>query len=150
MIVDSIKRFDFYVSHFPELEVARIHLMRSNFDELADGRYDLGTDQAYGLLRKYKTTPLESQQFEAHRRYIDIQYVVSGEEYLIYNDIQKLSSVVPYNETDDYELFSGTGTKLRLSAGDFVILFPQDAHIPKIAVSPEGQAVVKATVKLRI
>lgn len=149
MILDNIRNYDQYITCNPNLILARQHLLRSDLAVLEDGQYDLGSDKGYGLVRRYVTKPLTDQKFEAHRKYIDIQYIVSGEEYIIYNDATKLQTFSCYEEENDCELFSGNGTAIHLTQGDFVILFPQDAHIPKIAVNAE-KPVIKAIVKIPV
>lgn len=68
--------------------------------------------------------------FEAHKDYIDIHYIISGEEEFGYSNIDRLKSVKEYDAVSDYELLDGDKDFITLKAGDFCIVFPQDAHIP--------------------
>lgn len=86
--------------------------------------------------------------FEAHRNYLDIHFVISGEEGMGYADISKLTVTKEYDESGDYLLLSGDYDKLILKPGDFCITFPEDAHIP--AMTAGGEGLKKAVVKIRL
>ena len=86
--------------------------------------------------------------FEAHRNYLDIHFVISGEEGMGYSDISKLSVTKEYDEGGDYLLLSGDYDKLILKPGDFCITFPEDAHIPVMTAG--GAGLKKAVVKIRL
>ena len=68
--------------------------------------------------------------FEAHRNYIDIHYVIDGEECLGYSNIKDLTPTTEYKVDGDYQLYEGVINRIILRKGDFCIVFPEDAHIP--------------------
>lgn len=85
--------------------------------------------------------------FEAHRKYIDLHYIIEGTEQFGYANISTLKPTTEYNEDEDYILLSGEISRITLSKGDFVIVFPEDAHIP--AMKSEGcKKVKRAVVKI--
>ena len=86
--------------------------------------------------------------FEAHRDYLDIHFVISGEEGMGYADVDRLSVIREYDESADYLLLSGECDKLVLRKGDFCITFPEDAHIPGMCAGGEG--LKKAVVKIKL
>ena len=86
--------------------------------------------------------------FEAHRAYLDIHFVIEGEEGMGYADISRLNVTKEYDETADYLLLSGDYDKLILKKGDFCITFPEDAHIPTMCAG--GDKLKKAVVKIRV
>ena len=89
-----------------------------------------------------------ARAFEAHRKYLDIHYVISGKEGMGYSDIDKLTALAEYNEEGDYILLSGELNKIVMNEGDFCIVFPEDAHIP--AMSAGDTPFKKAVVKIKI
>ncbi len=67
---------------------------------------------------------------EAHREYLDIHYVLCGEEGFGYADVSSLTPTTDYNSEKDYILLKGGMDKLLLKEGEFCIVFPEDAHLP--------------------
>ena len=86
---------------------------------------------------------------EAHKKFADIHYVIAGDEGLGYADIDTLEPVTEYNEEQDYLLLSGEADRLHLRAGDFCIVFPEDAHIPQM-ISGNDKRLKKAVVKFKL
>ena len=88
------------------------------------------------------------KQFEAHRDFLDIHFIISGEEKFGYADIEKLSETKEYDAENDYLLLSGEADVLTLKKGDFCVVFPEDAHIP---VMGKGDGKLKkAIVKIKL
>ena len=95
------------------------------------------------------TTPDgEQKPLEAHREYLDIHYVLDGSEAIGYADIDTLEGVTDYDAEGDYILLKGDMYKVYLKAGDFCIVFPEDAHAPTMhAFDSKGK---KTIVKIRV
>ncbi|MCR4719916.1 MAG: YhcH/YjgK/YiaL family protein [Firmicutes bacterium] len=87
--------------------------------------------------------------FEAHRKYIDLHYIIDGTEKFGYANINTLKPVTEYNEKDDYILLSGEASRITLNKGDFVIAFPEDAHIPALKYK-NSEKVKRAVVKIPV
>jgi YhcH/YjgK/YiaL family protein len=86
--------------------------------------------------------------FEAHRKFIDIQCVIKGQEVMGYSDISEVGETkLPYDESRDVGLYGGEYSTLILKDGDFAVFFPEDAHIPFIS-NPEGHK--KAVFKIKV
>lgn len=124
-------------------------------EDYADGRYDLKEEGLFVNIQSYTTKPREEQKYEAHRRYIDVQYIISGKEGFCLKDIAEMKEsdvVVPYSEESDIMFFSNTveGEYHALTDGEFLIMPPECAHMPGMAVgepSPVRKMVVKIPVK---
>ena len=87
--------------------------------------------------------------FEAHKKYIDIHYCISGSEGIGYADVARLTPTTEYDEENDYFLLKGEYQKVVLREGDFCIVFPEDAHIP--AMKGEGEdKLLKAVAKVKV
>ena len=94
-----------------------------------------------------KVSKVDTGTMEAHKKNIDIHYVIEGSEKIGFANINKLMSYCDYNEEDDYMLLKGDKEKIVLNKGEFCILFPEDAHQPMMAGSVE--VVKKAVVKVK-
>ena len=100
----------------------------------------------------YTTHPAEGACLEAHRQYIDVMCMIEGCETIYVKNTAQLSDVYkPYDAEIDALLatLDADATPVRLSAGSFVVLFPQDAHAP--GCDADGPCAVKKCIgKARI
>jgi YhcH/YjgK/YiaL family protein len=98
--------------------------------------------------RHPKLVKVGYEQWEARRRYIDLQSLASGTERIGYAPLGRLEPR-PYDDAKDMLRLSGPGEFLTLGPGDFMLLWPGDAHMPGIAVD-EPSPVKKVVVKIRL
>ena len=98
-----------------------------------DGRYEVDGDRLFYMVQNYATKPVEDCRFEAHRRYADIQAVFAGREAMGYKQPGRLEVQTPYDEAKDIMFFAVPAdyTMLQLTAGEFVVLFPGEGHMPQ-------------------
>jgi YhcH/YjgK/YiaL family protein len=149
MILDQITNASLYQFKNPRLARGLEFLQSENVAILPPGRIDLEGDHLFALVQEYPTR-IESECFwEAHRKYIDIQYLITGKERIDYAPLSLLEITKPYDLTKDrLELF-GNGSRLQLSVGMFAIFFPHDAHRPCMA-TPIPAPVKKIVVKVAV
>jgi YhcH/YjgK/YiaL family protein len=124
------------------------YLQSADLAGLAPGRVEIDGDQVFALVQEYTSKPMEQGRWEAHRKYIDIQYIVSGEENIGYANVADLT-MGEYNEEKDRYIPQGEGSFVRLLAGMFGVYMPEDAHMPNMAVgqpAPVKKVVVKVAV----
>jgi len=149
MIIDRIDNASIYNGVAPRLAAALAYLRDTDFAGMELGRYDIDGDEIYAMVQAYTTKDVSKGLWEAHRRYIDVQYVVSGNECMGYANLGGLTVSQEYEEKDDYLLLEGEGDFLTMPAGTFIILSPQDAHMPQIAVGTPCE-VSKVVVKVAV
>lgn len=80
------------------------------------------------MIQKGTTVPSDTAVFETHEAFIDVQYLVAGQEVLEWNTPSKLDIVRPYDADKDVQLYRGNGMCMTVKPGTFYILFPEDAH----------------------
>jgi YhcH/YjgK/YiaL family protein len=151
MIIDSLSNASAYGDISPRLAAAFEYLKRDNFATMKPGRYEIQGSDVFALVQTYDTrvrTP--ESRFEAHRQYIDVQFVASGKELLGYTNLAGLKVVKEYDEKDDYLLAQGEGNFLVAGPGTFMVFMPQDAHMPCMAVGDKPEPVLKVVVKVRV
>ncbi len=96
-----------------------------------DGRHDLEGDDLFMLVQTFTSVPPSEKNFETHRHYTDIQYVVAGEETIWYQPAPLLRPKTPYDPARDIQFFDGAEDRpLILGPGDFAVFWPQDGHKP--------------------
>jgi YhcH/YjgK/YiaL family protein len=149
MIYDSLSNASVYRTLGPRFAQA--------FDFLAqfkvgtpDGRVSLEGDNVYALIQSNRTAPAADKPFESHQLYADVQFVAAGEEIIGTAPLDRLTVTKPYSAAIDAALYSGPDdTPLRLRAGDFCVLWPQDGHKPGCQWN-EPMLVKKVVVKVRL
>ena len=149
MLVDQIRHGDAYACLHVGLAQAFAFLDGAPLATLAPGRHAITGDRVFALVQDYLTKPPDTGVWEAHRRYIDVQYVVSGAERLGYAPLDRLMVTQPYDEAKDVLLLAGEGDRVTAAAGTFVVFFPHDAHMPGLALgepAPVRKVVVKVAV----
>ncbi len=97
------------------------------------GRIELDGTRLFMMLNQYDTRDVTGAMSEAHRKYIDVMYMVEGEETIYVKDSARLKKITQeYNEQKDVLLAQTDEdvTPIHMTPGRFVVLFPQDAHTP--------------------
>ena len=148
MITDKIKNSDTYFScnrYFPEI----FEKIKSLTPEDAGKKFVIEEGVAWVSVSSSKNAPEGKRSFEAHRKFLDIHFLLDGEETFVYANIDELKPETEYIEKEDYLLLSGDGLKMALRAGDFCIVYPQDAHIP-IFEKLSGENVVRGVAKIKL
>lgn len=123
-------------------------------EKFSDGKYDLNDEGLFVNIQSYTTNPRENQKYEAHKKYIDVQYIIEGCEGFCLEDIEKIDKdtiITPYSEESDIMFFSNIteGKYHVLNAGEFLIMPPEIAHMPGIAVE-KPISVRKMVVKIPV
>jgi YhcH/YjgK/YiaL family protein len=112
------------------------------------GRTDIDGDNLFALVQEYDTKPAEQGKWESHRKYIDVQYILSGRERMGFANIYRMD-LGEYLPEKDFQGMGGEGNYVDLSAGDFAIFFPEYGHKPGLcATAPEK--VKKVVIKVKI
>jgi YhcH/YjgK/YiaL family protein len=130
------------------------YLAKTDLASLPLGRTTVDGDDVYVMVSEADTRPPEQVQFEAHRRYIDIQLVVQGQEAIEVAPVAALVTAEPYDAARDIEFFAvpRTSETLALRAGDFAVFAPGDGHRPSLHLDGphvSRKAVVKVSVAYR-
>jgi YhcH/YjgK/YiaL family protein len=114
-------------------------------------RYDIDGDNLYVALSEYNSKDPKTARFEAHKKYIDIQYVVSGNELICVAPLSSQDSILQkYDATKDIEFLSvKKGKMIEATPARFFIFFPEDAHMPGL-MDKTSTPVRKAVVKIKI
>jgi YhcH/YjgK/YiaL family protein len=123
-------------------------LVKTDLNNLPIGRTEIDGDRLFALVQEYDTKPAEQGIWEAHRKYIDVQYMVTGQERMGFAHLSAMQ-LGEYVPEKDFQPMSGVGNSVNVFAGAFVIFFPQDGHMPGLCIDvPEK--VKKVVLKVRI
>jgi YhcH/YjgK/YiaL family protein len=147
MIIDRLSRAGLYQGLGPRVQAAFDYLLRTDLEKLEDGKYELDGDRLFALAFRYTSKPRESGEWEAHHRYADLQYIVHGKECMGVALEGRLQEE-PYDAACDCLVLTGECSDIiTLHAGEFVVFWPGEAHMPNLAVDAPA-AVRKVVVKI--
>lgn len=137
------------IEELKDLSMVAYEFLRNfNPDDYADGRYELA-EGCYVNIESYSTQCRAERRFEAHQKYIDVQYMISGNEIITICPVEELECVEQYDAKKDIAFFRNEpkGIDFILSENDFLIFRPGEAHMPCICIC-EQKPVRKAVVKI--
>ena len=149
MTVDLLSNWKLCATH-PQLRRAFEFLTSQDVKAWPDGRLELDGDRIFALPQGYLTRPPSQCRWEAHRRYIDIQYILSGREAMGYAPLSTLKPTTDFDQAKDVGFYDGTGSIINVNAGMFAIFFPHDAHMPCLQVAHQPEPVRKVVVKVAL
>ncbi len=149
MIFDDIKNSKLYEN--PILQKGFDFIQNTDLSALSDGRYEIEKDKIFANVQSLKTKPKEQKKFEAHRKYIDIQYLIKGDECMAFGLLKDFNkTVVEYDEDKDITfLDGGKFNYINLKEGEFVVFYPNDVHAPMLSVD-DNTDIKKVIVKILI
>jgi YhcH/YjgK/YiaL family protein len=151
MILDAIDNTRLYFGLHASFVKAFEILTDKTLSQKEDGKYAIDGNKIYYTIQRYTTKPLNEGKLEAHRKYIDIQFLLAGVELLGYAPLKGLTTAKVYNPQRDITFFNTPKeiTKIILEPGLFCILFPDDAHLPCRQLAGPTE-VRKVVIKIKI
>lgn len=149
MIFDEITHFTMYTPLSRSFKDSFEFLMSRDFALEKPQRYEIGSEGIYAILQEYTPKKKADRPIESHHKYIDIQFMVEGEEYLGYAYKNNLKSC-GYDKEHDTEILTGDITLLPFRKNHFAILFPEDAHMPGVKSSGSTKTVKKIVIKVPV
>ena len=148
MIYDDLKNLKDYKA----VPIEVLNFISNLNVNMPDGRYGI-SDRIYANIESYNTKNLLDAKLEAHKKYIDLQFLLKGEERINYANIDGLTIINEYNPDKDILFYktplSGVG-RLYLNKKKFAIFYPQDAHAPQINSGDLSNQVKKVVVKIAV
>lgn len=167
MVVGTLNHCEKYYALGENIKKALEFLKQHDIREMEDGRYDiegnalsssslldLSAKEKQGifvLVQRYTTRDIDDTWFEGHLKFLDIHYVAEGSEYFCYTPIARAGEpITEYDQVeDDYLYHRDYETAVLMRPGDFVLVYPEDVHMPqRKVVFPSN--VVKACIKIAI
>ena len=149
IILDRLENADNYFDMHADFEKAFAFLRQSNLADLPAERHAIDGERIFCIISKGPGRSRAEAKLEAHRKYIDIQYVIAGADEMGWKPTADCKRVdTAYNAEKDIEFFNDKPVNwTEVPAGSFVIFFPQDAHAPLVGSEEIHKAVLKIAVK---
>ena len=147
MIYDQITNLSVYRAVLPGIAAVEAFLRDTDVTALAAGKIPLGGGVVCNVNR-YE--PKAESKWEAHRNFIDLQYVVRGAETMVYASLDDAEDAGGYNTEKDLQFFGGASRAVSMDFrdGDFALFFPQDVHMPGLKNRETDGEVLKLVFKI--
>jgi len=145
MIFDHLDNADLYFALHPGFAAGFAFLRQAGLEALAPGRYEIDGDRVYALVFEGDGKGREDALLEAHERYLDVQFTVSGRECIGWKSTPACTDTnKPYDPDVEAVLFSDPATIwIDVPAQHFVVLYPHDAHAPMCGQEHVRKVVLK-------
>lgn len=152
MILDRIENASQYANLHKGIDMALSAMTKFSAQNYPVGKCEIDGENVFLLLNAYQTHDAQGAITEAHRKYVDVMYMVEGEEIIYVKPVENLKNITKEYDPQIEALLADTdedATPVRLTAGSFVVLFPQDAHAPACCVdAPKNVKKIIGKVKI--
>ena len=149
MILDTLANFHRYLPVHRLFPIISEFIHGRDLLSLEVGKHPLGHGITV-IIDEYTTRPTEDRFPECHRRFVDIQILLSGIETIGICPTSRVRTVTPYNTEKEYEKVSGPMDFITLRENDFAVFFPHDAHLPGTISGAAPASVRKMVVKVPV
>lgn len=150
MITDSLQNHTLYHSLHPRFEKAFRFLTETDLGQFPLGRHEIDGDDLFVILMEYDTKATNECIMESHKKYIDIQYMIAGEEMMGTVILSEHPATTPYDPERDAAFYKNEYDSLtKVQQNHFTIFFPHDMHMPCISTG-SPRKVKKAVFKVRV
>ena len=149
MIIDKLSNSPLYSGLGERINKAFNYLAETDFSKTELGKYEIDGDDVFALVNEYNTKDESEGRLEAHKNYLDVQFVAKGKEFMGYAPLGNHKVIDEYNDKNDITFYEGEKSFTLVTEGMFAIFFPTDVHLPGIKV--DGKSYVKKiVVKVRV
>lgn len=137
--IDTIALYKHYAKHPGIWNQVFDFLRHTKLETLDTGKYILKGDSLFVIVDEYITQDVEERRYEAHRKYIDLQYIIKGEELIGVEKLAEVNLLESYDRKRDIAFYEKAEGNYRLADHRvFFIFFPNDAHQPCVKVDQSG------------
>ena len=146
MILDALKNKEQYVSLHPRFKTVFDFIDTHDLAAMECGRHDIDGDNIFVMVQELDLRPNEEARLELHRKYIDIQLLLRGDEEVFGWSEKKdcLTAVADFDAEKDIQLFTDVPQCFYIvREGQFSILFPEDGHAPMLGKGKVKKCIFK-------
>lgn len=148
MIKDKIQNHNIYRCLGVKFAKAFDFIIETDLAKIPTGKYEIEGEDVFAIIMEYQTKRISKNRLEAHKKYIDLQYIIHGNELI---GISSLKDESPFevNNEKDYSLYQTECDLINFNEGTFMIFYPEDIHMPGISVNKDS-IVKKIVIKISI
>ena len=151
MVYSHIGRLPQWKGYSKNLDAAIHWLSTAPFSDMPQGKYVIDGERVFALIQEKRTVPREQAKWESHREYMDLQLLLEGEELIGFQETSGLQPAGAWKVENDigFYLDNGLGFFVPMKPGNFVLCFPEDAHMPLVSERKPGE-LRKLVIKLML
>lgn len=150
MIYDKIDSLEIYAGISEDIRFG-LEWLRDVKPDIEKGIYEL-SPRVKAIVSEYTTKEVNEKGYEAHRDYIDIQYLISGQEKICCLPLEYLKKTKAYNKEIDAAFYTEANInpqEILIGNGFFAIFYPQDGHEPGLCLG-KADIVKKVVIKVKM
>lgn len=151
MIVDKLSNLELYKELIPQILLVKKFINdHKNLKDLECRKYLIDEENVFANVQQYVTKSSNENKWETHRKYIDVQLIISGNENIGYAPFDTLTLVDDFKAENDIAFYEGPKnyTDITLSEGMFAIFYPEEGHLP-CCITETASTVKKIVFKIR-
>lgn len=151
MIADSIQNSTRYP--FGPAWTAAFDFLKTLTPDSETGKRLIQGSDLFAGVDGYSTKTRADAKLETHRKYVDIQVLLSGTEVIEIFPKNGLTVSEPYHSGKDAEFYEKPAeehAKVILKPGQFLVFFPDDAHMPCLMAGSSPEPVKKVVFKIAV
>ncbi len=150
MIFDNLNNAQQYYKLNENFKICFEFLLNNNLKSLKEGKYEIQGNKIFANVQNLTTKEKSEKKWEAHKKYIDIQYLITGKECMGYGIYKNFKSIKNYDTNKDVEFLKGEKYNyINLEEGEFIIFYPNDVHAPMLSVN-NSENIKKVIIKIAI
>lgn len=148
MIFDHLDQSGRYANLHPLFAKAFEFLRKTDLAALPPGRIALDGDRLYVSIDHKPGRGRDGARLESHRKYIDIQVTISGDEEIGWKRTGQCAEITePFKPDNDIQFYADAPVAwVAVPRNHFVIYWPEDAHAPLAGAGELRKAIVKVAV----
>ncbi len=147
MIYDKIDNFYKYAGGYPAFADVLNFLQGTNLEDKPLGKIDINKSGTFAIISEYYTKKIEDTFIEYHKKYIDIQIVISGNENIGFCFFEENKNLM-FDEDKDFGKLNSESIYLDLNPNNFAVFFPYEGHTPQLSVNNVVNFVKKIVFKV--
>ncbi|WP_264564123.1 YhcH/YjgK/YiaL family protein [Flavobacterium sp. N3904] len=148
MVIDKIENYRLYSQLTKRMAKGFEFITNTDLVALEPGKYEIENDAIFAIIQEYDTKDEKDCVLEGHHKYIDIQYVIQGVEFMGFVPLTN-QEIVEENLEKDYTFYKGETSMLRVEEEMFTLFFPEDLHRQSVKAGQISK-VKKVVVKVKI
>jgi YhcH/YjgK/YiaL family protein len=151
MIHDRLEHWRTYATLHPAFKDAFEFIEQGRLNTLPSGKHNINGEDLFVIINEYETKDEGECIMENHRKYIDIQFMMQGEECMGTSVFKAQTPTTTYDESKDAAFYPNKYDSLtKVAEQSFTIFFPHDLHMPCIKTGDGVKSVKKAVFKVRV
>ncbi len=148
MIIDHLSNSALYSSLHPGIAKALAFLVSTDTAKLSPGRHPIAGDDIFAIVDECQGNGKVNAKLEIHKKYIDVQFVEYGEEWMGWSPFSVCSlDHKGYDSSNDLGFCEEKPEAwFHVKPGYFTIFYPNDAHAPLAGTGQIRKIIVKVAV----